>query len=101
VDACAGATCPHGQTCTGGACVDLPDGGPGGFVDTGVVPNDTGLAGMDGGGSALDAGRVDGGPRRPVASGGCCRVIASRRPDGALVLVALVVGVLVRRRGRR
>ena len=99
VDACTGATCPHGQTCMGGACVDLPDAGGG--LDGGTTHGDSGSGGMDGGGTGSDGGRHDAGPRRPVASGGCCRVIASRRPEGAVALALLLLGALVRRRRRR
>jgi hypothetical protein len=97
VDACAGATCPRGQTCMAGACVDLPDGG-GSVLDGGATHDAGPSGGMDGGG--LDGGRRDGGARVPVSSGGCCRVIASRGPEGALALMAIVLGVLVRRRRR-
>jgi hypothetical protein len=98
VDACVGASCPTGQTCMTGACVDLPDGGAA-RDDSGVAATDSG-AGSDGGGSGMDGGARGDGGRRPVASGGCCRVVGTRRPEGALAL-ALVLGWVLTRRSRR
>lgn len=101
VDACSGATCPRGQACMTGVCVDLPDAG-GATIDSGASPGDSGVT-HDGGGSGMDAStHGDSGTiRRPVASGGCCRVVRARRGEGAITITLLLVLGVTRRRRRR
>lgn len=107
VDACTGAICPEGELCQGGACVrgmsTQPDAGFTDFGDAGGNP--TGLVdAATGGPDEEDAGEdfedVDGGPRRRSESGCGCRV---GQRDGSSALAGLglaLVGLLARRRRR-
>jgi MYXO-CTERM domain-containing protein len=97
VDACQGAVCPDGQMCQGGSCVAevIPDAGPYVYPDGGPRPE------YDGGISVVDSG-VDAGPRHrgPYAPGCTCRA-ATPTPSPLFGFGALfVLGVLVRRRRR-
>lgn len=95
-DTCAGVQCPTGETCHMGECVSdrILD------VDAGSPQVDAGGGGGPDGGVSADGGSVG-----PTDRGGCgCRV-ATERPEGSPLTLALValglMGVFVGRRRQR
>ena len=109
VDSCTGAVCPAGEECRDGTCQGIltPDAGPPPPpVDAGPLPDAGSRPDAGPGGSGMDAGRVDGGPRfvGPSGSGaGCaCRAGAPTplRSRSALAFLGLLALVWVGRRRR-
>jgi MYXO-CTERM domain-containing protein len=105
VDACTGVTCPFGEGCTAGECVqlDLPDAAVV-QMDANIHGNDAAiLPGVDAGMTMpmMDGGtaHVDGG-RHPTHSSDCgCRAGGTRSPWGAAWMIA--IGALLFSRRRR
>ena len=100
VDDCDGAVCPKGEICEEGNCVDDPNDGEGGAGGGGDI--DLGGGSSSGGNGQGGAGTAAGAQPFVVEDSTCgCRVVASKRREGAAWLLAGILFCLGGRLRRR